>query len=364
MPQSSGFSTQGAETIYWSSAYKKSDPGTPVCYPFRMIRVSFLAVITLSVVFQAHGAKKYLSREFSILSDAGGNVGICDLGAILQYPERSHAKGLILLVHGSGTANRDAQLPDRRAPFKDIASALTNSDLATLRFDKRGIQPECRAPLVDNQQLSPFHFIQDVRNILKFIQHDSELRDLPIILLGYSEGVNFVAEIATETAYANRIKGLVLLAGLGRYAIDETLLRQFQQQIENPDLTEEAKAQLRELLNQGEDFFRKIRQDKVDIADKFLNMYTKYWKDWIELTERSSQTAALLKVPSLVLQGDADKNVTSDDFEALKIATQAHQLSDASLFPELDHFFSTKTSTQVSKDVTDSISQWAGRLLR
>ncbi|MBK7890130.1 MAG: hypothetical protein IPJ84_04565 [Bdellovibrionales bacterium] len=129
----------------------------------------------------------FTSHDLSIPSDAGGGVGICHLGATFLTPKKEPARALILLIHGSGTSDRNEQTPDGHHPFKDIAENLAKNGFATLRFDKRGLQPECRPSLTDNPQLSPWAFIQDVQNIISFTQGDNRMKELPLVLLGHSE---------------------------------------------------------------------------------------------------------------------------------------------------------------------------------
>lgn len=126
------------------------------------------------------------------------------------------------LIHGSGTLDRDESLPTGNRPLREIAEGPTEEGFTTLRFDKRGIQPECRAPLISNPSLSARHYIRDIENIVQFISSDQETKNLSLVLLGHSEGVNFVTEIAARGAI--KPKAIVLLAGLGKYSIDETIL--------------------------------------------------------------------------------------------------------------------------------------------
>src|SRR5688572_18119533 len=95
-------------------------------------------------------ASPFREKPISIPSDAGPAVGLCNLGASYLKPKGVRAEALVVFVHGSGVSNRDEELPDGRRPFKDLSSALSQSGFASLRFDRRGSQPECIAPLLDN----------------------------------------------------------------------------------------------------------------------------------------------------------------------------------------------------------------------
>src|SRR5262249_54385363 len=146
---------------------------------------------------------------------------------------------------------------------------LSANGYATLRFDKRGFQPECQGPMIANYiDLTPEVYIQDIRNIIAFIAHDLEMSALPLVLLGHSEGVNFVTEIAAQGI--PNLKSVILLAGLGKYAIDETLLRQFRQTIAAPNASPDMRQKAQELLDDGIVFFAKIRGGTVLPTDTFM----------------------------------------------------------------------------------------------
>ena len=67
----------------------------------------------------------------------------------------------------------------------------------------------------------------------------AQVKDLPLILMGHSQGVNFVTQLANDPTLSP--SGLVLAAGLGNYSISETIVRQFETHLKNPNLPEEKK---------------------------------------------------------------------------------------------------------------------------
>ncbi len=321
-----------------------------------MIIRSDLRLIWMFIIFMTTTAFAQSSRDLLISSHAGETVGLCNLGATFLKPMNSPAKALVLFVHGSGTSNRNEQSPAGNQPFKDIAEGLSKNGIASLRFDKRGIQPECRRPLINNPNLTPWHFVRDVMNIIAYIKKDPEMSKLPLVLLGHSEGVNFVTEIASKSNYP--VKAVVLLAGLGKYSIDKTIIRQYQQIAADPRLPANEKLKIQKVINDGTAFFNKLYTGQVQPTDQFLSIYSKYWIDWITITKNGAVTAQNVKVPSLVLRGTADTNVTADDFTALAQVTH-HVRNSASFAPiGLDHFFTLPGSKTVSPLVISKISIW------
>ncbi len=297
-----------------------------------------------------------VSKEVSILSDAGDNVGRCSLGATFLKPLGDAPKALVLFVHGSGTINRDGLTPFGNQPFKDIAEKFAREGFASLRFDKRGIQPECRTAIANNPSLSPMHYIQDIRNIVQFIRTEPEMKDLPLVLLGHSEGVNFVTEIAAKDTI--KVKALILLAGLGKYSIDQTLLRQYQQSLGDPNLSHSDKMMIRRLIEDGRAFFQKIHGGFASASDNYMSVYSKYWIDWIDITRNAAHSARQVKVPSLVIRGTVDRNVTVEDFEALRSSTQEILGSDSFAPVGVDHYLAPQGSRTVAPAILDRIAAW------
>ncbi len=320
-----------------------------------------LAIAAFGLVERASASSEaFTAKDFIISSDAGDAVGKCDLGATLLFPIDRQPKALILFVHGSGTTNRDGLVLNMR-PFKDMAEYLSSNGYATLRFDKRGINPACIPAIIDNIDLSPMHFIQDVRNVIAFGKALPETIGIPIVLAGHSEGVNFVAELAIDQEF--EVKGLVLLAGLGRYPIDVTLLRQYQQLVDSPSTLPESRFTALEQIRLGKIFFTNLRLGLALPTDQYMGVYSKYWNDWISITDRASDVAAKVKVPSLVLRGTADSNVTLEDFKALSTATSHINGSRNQEFEGLHHFFMKPKVFNVDSTVLKTISTWLDSLL-
>lgn len=297
----------------------------------------------------------------SVPSDAGTPVGVCDLGATLERP--TNAKAIVVFVHGSGTHDRDESIGAAK-PFRDLARGLSARGIASLRYDKRGFDPACRAA-AQSPQLSPNHFIADISNVFRRAQ----VEGLPAFLLGHSEGVTYVNEAAARGLVAPA--GLVLLAGLGRYTLEETLMRQLGEGLAAHDralaetgLTptrraelEASKAELAATLAEGRAFFARSRAGQAAPDERFFGAFTGFWREENAMTARASAQAAAASRPSLLLQGDADRNVTREDFDALRLALLPSGGSSAWL-AGLDHLFLSPGSTAVDAGVPQLVADW------
>jgi fermentation-respiration switch protein FrsA (DUF1100 family) len=83
---------------------------------------------------------------------------------------------------------------------------------------------------------------------------------------------------------------------------------------------------------------------------------------------KPGETAAVLKIPILVLQGERDIQVRTADFEGWKKAFSGHANATFKLYPALNHLFMPGTGpssgseyqkpNHVPKEVIDDIAAW------
>lgn len=307
---------------------------------------------------QTHAIPNYVETQLTVKSEVAP-FGDCPLGATQLVP-LTPPKAVVLFVHGSGAQDRDENFPGGYAPFKDIAEYLSTLGVATFRYDKRTFLKNCIQLLQPNYlDFTPEVFIRDVEAVATHISQSPELGHLPLFLLGHSQGVNFVLDIAARKAVP--LAGTILMAGLGAHAIDATLIRQYEFLIQTNKYPEQTPT-LKKNLAEAKQFFPSVRQGTAAPADTYLGAYTRFWADWIGITDEAATMAAASPVPSLLLQGDADWNVSQEDFQALKEATQGVAGSRARWFPGLYHSFTTAQSTRVAPEVLSAIRQWIGAI--
>lgn len=302
------------------------------------------------------------AEEVVIRSDAGGSIGVCDLGATLERPVG--AKAIVVFVAGSGTHDRDESVGPLR-PFHDLAEALSARGIASLRYDKRGFKNDaCRAAAM-TPQLSPEHFIVDIANV-----HARAAREgLPVFVLGHAEGATYAAEAVARGRLSP--KGLVLLAGPGKSSLQDRILRRIEKgladidaELAKPDLSKERRAFLRGArrdadrnLKDGRVFFERLRSGQARDDEKFFGAYARFWREEIAMTAAAAATASMIREPSLLLQGSRDENLTRDDFDALSSAL-ALRGGTARWLDGLDHFFMRGGQARVAPEVSILIGDW------
>jgi pimeloyl-ACP methyl ester carboxylesterase len=151
---------------------------------------------------------------------------------------------------------------------------------------------------------------------------------------------------------------IILVAGLGKYPIDTTLIRQLKAVLVTPGLSADQTSSVERLIASGVLFFYGIHAGTAARTDQFMGLYTEYWSDWIQLTAENAADAQAVKTPSLLLQGDQDLNVTQDDFQALKSAIETVNGSKAEVIPGVDHEFFSPGTLHVDPRLPAEILNW------
>ena len=267
----------------------------------------------------------------------------------------------IVLVAGSGPVERDAVVAGIPL-FAQLAGQLAERDFVVLRYDRRGTGQSGgrteRATLQD--------YADDVTAAVKWLAKRKDVDPNRIFVAGHSEG----ASIAMLGAAAEKkIKGLVLMAGMGIPGRD-LVLEQQQQVLESGKLSETDRAARVELQ-------KRILEATVsekgweDIPDEVRRTVDTPWYRSL-LTFDPSRTMARVKQPVLILQGDLDTQVKpyhADRLAELGRARKKSGSTEVKHLPGLNHFFvAAKTGESpaapvlqdkaISAEVANAIAAW------
>lgn len=244
-----------------------------------------------------------------------------DAGGFPATLSATDARGpLVVMVAGSGPTDRDGNnvFGVRAAYLRKLASALAERDIASLRYDKRGLPGS--VPVGDEAGVTFATFVDDLRSVIDWAAAGYPGR--PLVLLGHSEGGMVAMEAAKATPDA--IAGLVLLATPGRPP-GETLRDQL------AALPAPARAAALAILGELE-AGRRVETVPPTLAGLFRPSVQPFMISMLAL--RPAETLAMVAIPALVVGGGTDIQVSRSDFDAL---AQSRPDVESRWFPTMNH---------------------------
>ena len=156
--------------------------------------------------------------ETIVLETPTGNIE-----GTLLLPSKENIP-LVLIIAGSGPTDRDGNSGSlKNNSLKMLAQGLYDNNIASFRFDKRGIGASAGAIKGGEQELRFEDYINDVEQWVSLLKNDSRFSS--IIILGHSEG-SLIGMIAAQEALPEKF---ISLAGPG-VSMQATLRRQLADQ--------------------------------------------------------------------------------------------------------------------------------------
>lgn len=249
------------------------------------------------------------------------NIAINSLlnGTLYTPLKQNNATKLVILIAGSGPTNRDGnQIGLTNNSLKLLAESLVNNGIAVYSYDKR-IFAQMASGKLDEASLTFDNFIDDAKAVILYFKNQKKYHSITVA--GHSEGalIGMVAANGNADAY-------ISIAGAGR-PIDEVLLEQIEKQA--PFLKEEVEKNLATLKN-GNTFELKNQM----LASLFRASVQPYMISWIKYNPQNE--IKKLQIPSLLMNGDKDIQVSVQDAQLLQQAQPNAQLH---IIPNMNHIF-------------------------
>jgi alpha/beta superfamily hydrolase len=249
------------------------------------------------------------------------NIAINSLlnGTLYTPLKQNNATKLVILIAGSGPTNRDGnQIGLTNNSLKLLAESLVNNGIAVYSYDKR-IFAQMASGKLDEASLTFDNFIDDAKAVILYFKNQKKYHSITVA--GHSEGalIGMVAANGNADAY-------ISIAGAGR-PIDEVLLEQIGKQA--PFLKEEVEKNLATLKN-GNTFELKNQM----LASLFRASVQPYMISWIKYNPQNE--IKKMQIPSLLINGDKDIQVSVQDAQLLQQAQPNAQLH---IIPNMNHIF-------------------------
>jgi dienelactone hydrolase len=229
----------------------------------------------------------------------------------------------VVLVHGSGPADRDERLGPNR-PFKELAWGLASRGVAVLRYDKRShIAPQS---LAGGAVTVETEVIVDALTAMAVLRDASHVDARRVAVLGHSLGGALAPGIAHRDG---RAAGVALLAPAGARPSTAVLA----DQLAYLDAVGDAAARLptvRPLLDA-------LAARTLPADADALGVPAGYWYDLDG--RRALDEARALQIPLLALFGGRDYQVSGVDATLWMEALADRPSAATRRFPGLDHLF-------------------------
>jgi dienelactone hydrolase len=281
------------------------------------------------------------------------------LPGTLTLPKGDGPFPAVVLVHGSGPHDRDETIGPNKT-LRDLAWGLASRGIAVLRYEKRTREHGPRFAQVKNYTVKE-EVLDDVQAALKLLRGRKEIDKKRTFVVGHSLGALMAPRIG---ALEPDLAGLVMLAAPSR-PLEDVILEQITY-VRSLNPSEDDKEELEKLKKQ----VARLKDPKLSpdtpSSELPLGVSAAYW-----LALRAYDpvaTAAKLKMPLLILQGERDYQVTMADFAGWKKALGSRKDVRLKSYPKLNHLFMEgegKAKPQeydkpghVAGEVIDDVAAW------
>lgn len=258
----------------------------------------------------AHPAEK----EIVITSAVGSKL----YGTLLS---KNNQQKLAIIIAGSGPTDRNGNSTISAATneYQMLAYSLDSQNIATFRFDKRGIAKSAYASMKEGDLVFD-DYVKDAEKIFDYL-HDS-LGFKNIYFIGHSEG-SLIGMLASEK---KNVSGYISIAGAGR-PIDEIL----EEQLQKAPWPDSVKQQITPIFNQLKKG-QKVNTFPSQLEILFRKSIQPYMISWLKYSPQ--QEIKKLNCPILILQGGCDIQVKELDATNLH---EANKKSTLDIIPNMSH---------------------------
>lgn len=269
---------------------------------------------TFNLIAQQKEETKGTKNSITLETESGNIQGT------LLIPDDSLNIPVALIIAGSGPTDRDGNSPTmKNNSLKMLAEGLCKNNIASLRYDKRGIAASNDAGL-DENELRFENYVDDAVAWIELLKQEKQFNK--IVVIGHSEG-SLIGMIASQKAPADIF---ISIAGVGQSA-DKTLKEQLKSQ---PQIVIDAAFPIIDSLVQGKTV------DNVDpmLYSLFRPSVQPYIISWFKYDPQNE--IKKLKQPVLIVQGTTDIQVSVDDANNLLNANENAKLE---IIEGMNHIF-------------------------
>ena len=275
-------------------------------------------------------APLYAGEEDITLNTATG-----DIHGKLMLPESGIPCPVVVIIAGSGPTDMNGNSIGTRMTNNSLlylAQGLAANGIASVRYDKRGIGKSAAAGTKE-EDLRFDHYIDDAAAWADKLALDTRFNK--VIIAGHSEG-SLIGMVAAKRSKA--IKAYVSISGCGSPAY-EILEKQLQGQ---PARIQQESAAICKELREG----RTVEQVPAYLSALYRPSVQPYLISWFAYNPAIE--IAKLDIPVLILQGDKDIQVGTDEADRLHSAQPASSLY---IIKEMNHVLKHCDTTDAKQQI-------------
>ena len=256
------------------------------------MRVLLFTIVLLLNFFSIQAQDNFIANDLRINQYVEGTL----------LAPRQETVPLAIIINGSGPIDRNGnEMMTKNNAAKKLAEALAKKGIATFRYDKRTLKAQQLN--IDEKDMRFDDFIDDAKAVIKRFSELPNYSSLYII--GHSQG-SLVGMIAAQ----QKADGFISIAGAGQ-TIDSLIVEQIGRQM--PGLEESARTAFNELRANG-----KVKDYNQGLASLFKKSIQPFMFSWMKYDPQ--QEIKKLKMPVLIINGDNDLQVNTNEAEKLKAA--------------------------------------------
>lgn len=225
----------------------------------------------------------------------------------LVVPKGVSKPPVALIIAGSGPTDRNGNSQQVNPnSLRNLARALDEAGIATLRYDKRGIAASAY-PGMREESIRYTDFADDARELANLLHDDGRFSQ--VVIIGHSEGAHLAMLAARDNPNVSKV---IAIAGPGR-PLDEVIIEQIERDNPPQQIVDEVRGILAELK----------KGNRVDEVPQYLSMLFRPSVQPFLISQIATDPAAdiaALSIPVLLVQGGTDIQIKKMDMERLKEA--------------------------------------------
>lgn len=276
----------------------------------------------------------YTEQEVKISS------GSFNLPGTLTMPKGEGPFPAVILVHGSGSNDRDESLGPNR-PFRDLAWGLASKGIAVLRYDKRTlIYAEKSADPIENLTVKE-ESMDDALAAAALLRTTPGIDPQKVFILGHSLGGMLTPRIVAQDS---ELAGAIIMAGNTR-PLEDLMVVQTSYLAEADGTVSLAEKNQIDIVKKLVRNIKALTESQRGEKGLFiLGAPAAYWLDL--RSYNPVETARTLIQPLLILQGERDYQVTfKEDFQGWKDGLAELTQVTFKSYAQLNHLFMVGTGT-------------------